>query len=106
METGQVVRGASLRRLSQYPTEAEALLPPLSHLELAGEPSIAWEGRFGSWLVPMRLNVNLKSRGLQPVHEAAYNGYAGCVEWLRDAGAGVEAVMNDGRQPIALQALI
>ena len=37
-EVGDIDRGASLSFLSQYPNEDEILIPPLSYLEVIGEP--------------------------------------------------------------------
>ncbi|KAJ1488006.1 hypothetical protein T484DRAFT_1784654, partial [Baffinella frigidus] len=38
IQLGQVDRGATLRWISQFPSEDEVLLPPLSNLEVVGEP--------------------------------------------------------------------
>jgi len=37
-DVGDIDRGASLSFLSQYPNEDEVLIPPLSYLEVTGEP--------------------------------------------------------------------
>jgi hypothetical protein len=38
IEIGAVDRGASVRFLSQYPAEDEILFPPLSYIEVVGNP--------------------------------------------------------------------
>ena len=68
IQLGQVDRGATLSWISQFPGEEEVLLPPLSNLEVVGEPveieTMAGEPlRMGTVkVVQMRVNVNLKVR--------------------------------------------
>ena len=38
IDVGDIDRGASLSFMSQYPNEDEILIPPLSYLEVVGEP--------------------------------------------------------------------
>ncbi|KAJ1483653.1 hypothetical protein T484DRAFT_1799601 [Baffinella frigidus] len=40
IQLGQVDRGATLQWISQFPEEAEVLLPPLSNLEVVGKPEL------------------------------------------------------------------
>ena len=58
IQLGQVDRGATLSWISQFPGEAEVLLPPLSNLEVVGEPFTMGTVR----VVKLRVNVNLKVR--------------------------------------------
>jgi hypothetical protein len=66
IQLGQVDRGATLRWISQFPEEEEVLLPPLSNLEVVGEPvliqTMAGDPlRMGTVkVVQMRVNINLK----------------------------------------------
>lgn len=62
---GQVDRGASLKVLSQYAGEEEILMPPLSNLEVVGD---AWMDE-GCMVVPLRINVNLKSATIDELVE-------------------------------------
>jgi len=65
IQAGRVDVGANIKFLSQYPGEEEYLMPPLSCLEVAGNPWVdkVFDGKSFSELVvlPMRVNVNLKS---------------------------------------------
>jgi hypothetical protein len=63
-EVGDVDRGASLSFLSQYPNESEILIPPLSYLEVTGEPFLEHTEKGDVWVYPARINCNLKSQVL------------------------------------------
>ena len=63
-EVGDVDRGASLSFLSQYPNEDEILIPPLSYLEVTGEPFLEPTEKGDVWVYPARINCNLKSQVL------------------------------------------
>ena len=60
---GQVDMGASLNLLSQYQGEEEILMPPLSNLEVSGPK---WYEN-GCMVVPLRINVNLKSSTIDEI---------------------------------------
>ena len=60
-EVGDIDRGASLSFLSQYPNEDEILIPPLSYLEVTGEPFLEPTEKGDVWVYPARINCNLKS---------------------------------------------
>ena len=67
VQVGRVDVGASVRFLSQYPGEDEFLMPPMSCLEVVGEPRLevggeVTDGQFGVCevvVVPLRVNANL-----------------------------------------------
>ena len=63
-EVGDIDRGASLSFLSQYPNESEILIPPLSYLEVTGEPFLEPTEKGDVWVYPARINCNLKSQVL------------------------------------------
>ena len=63
-EVGDIDRGASLSFLSQYPNEDEILIPPLSYLEVTGEPFLEPTEKGDVWVYPARINCNLKSQVL------------------------------------------
>ena len=63
-EVGDIDRGASLSFLSQYPNEDEILIPPLSYLEVTGEPFLEHTEKGDVWVYPARINCNLKSQVL------------------------------------------
>jgi len=61
IQLGQVDRGATLQWISQFPAEAEVLLPPLSNLEVVGEPIMEQTVRGTVSVCQLRVNVNLKA---------------------------------------------
>ena len=63
-EVGDIDRGASLSFLSQYHNEDEILIPPLSYLEVTGEPFLEPTEKGDVWVYPARINCNLKSQVL------------------------------------------
>jgi hypothetical protein len=67
IEIGQVDRGAELRWISQFPGEDEVVMPPLSNLEVVGDPYLrCLEGSHTQILiVPLRVNVNIKSKTME-----------------------------------------
>ena len=62
---GRVDLGADLKWLSQYPGESEYLFPPLTCLEVVGEPRV----HEGVVILPLRANVNLKCLTLEQLKE-------------------------------------
>jgi hypothetical protein len=60
IQLGQVDRGATLRWISQFPGEDEVLLPPLSNLEVVGEPVMMMREGGAVNVCQLRVNVNLK----------------------------------------------
>jgi len=60
IQLGQVDRGATLRWISQFPLEEEVLLPPLSNLEVVGEPVTIMREGLPVSVCQLRVNVNLK----------------------------------------------
>eukprot|EP01052_Picozoa_sp_SAG31_P005249 SAG31_NODE_228_length_19803_cov_29.496498_4_plen_636_part_00 len=63
MEMGMVNRGALLSWLSQYPDEAEILLPPLTGLEVSSYS----EAEDQSLVYKMQLNINMQSMTIEQV---------------------------------------
>ena len=61
-DVGDIDRGASLSYLSQYPNEDEVLIPPLSYLEVTGEPFFKQTDKGEVTVYPARINCNLKSQ--------------------------------------------
>ena len=64
---GDIDRGASLSFLSQYPNEDEILIPPLSYLEVIGEPFFEHTDKGGVTVYPARINCNLKSQTIEEI---------------------------------------
>jgi hypothetical protein len=62
---GRIDIGADLSWVSQYPGEAEYLFPPLTFLEVVGEPRVEGE----VIIFPLRANVNLKGLTLEQLEE-------------------------------------
>ena len=65
MEMGMVNRGALLSWLSQYPNEAEILLPPLTGLEVSSYS----EAEDQTLVYKMQLNINMQSMTIEQVCE-------------------------------------
>jgi hypothetical protein len=61
-DVGDIDRGACLSYLSQYPNEDEVLIPPLSYLEITGEPFFKQTDKGEVTVYPARINCNLKSQ--------------------------------------------
>ena len=69
IQLGQVDRGATLEWISQFPGEAEVLLPPLSNLEVVGEPLMMQTKRGAVKVCQLRVNVNLKGLTIDQLQE-------------------------------------
>mmetsp|Transcript_38330 Transcript_38330/g.120666 ORF Transcript_38330/g.120666 Transcript_38330/m.120666 type:complete len:1644 (-) Transcript_38330:81-5012(-) len=67
---GAVDRGASIGFLSQYPDEDEILFPPLSFLEVVGQPRV--EGGPASVpirIIPLKINANVTCSTIEEIVE-------------------------------------
>ena len=69
IELGQVDRGGDLEWASQFPTEKEVLLPPLSNLEVVGEPTMQLTRRGPVQVYKLRVNINLKGLTMDQLKE-------------------------------------
>ncbi len=67
IHVGDIDRGASLSFLSQYPNEDEILIPPLSYLEVIGEPFFENTNKGDVTVYPARINCNLKSQTIEEI---------------------------------------
>jgi hypothetical protein len=65
ISAGRIDIGADLSWISQYPGEKEFLFPPLSCLEVNGEPRV----EEGVVIVPLRVNICLKGLTLEQLQE-------------------------------------
>ena len=66
-QVGDVDRGSSISFLSQYPGEEEILIPPLSFLEIIGDPWVQQTAKGAVKVYPARINCNLKSRTVEEI---------------------------------------
>ena len=66
-EVGDIDRGASISFLSQYPNEEEILIPPLSYLEVIGEPFFMETDKGDVKVYHARINCNLKSQTIEEI---------------------------------------
>ena len=65
VQVGRVDIGASIQFLSQYPEEMEFLMPPLSCLEVVGDPRLDYnESGVEVVVLQLRVNVNLKAQSV------------------------------------------
>ena len=66
-DMGSIDRGASLSSFSQYPNEAEILVPAMSSLEVTGEPCTIETSRGSVTCYPARINCNLKAQTMEQI---------------------------------------
>ena len=103
IEVSQVDRGASLQWLSQYPGEAEVLLPPLSNLEVTQDPKILMHKGKAVLVFPMQLNVNLKIMKREELEHSRKSQHMAsvrntCLELTRDLVVECEQVRAAQKQ--------
>jgi hypothetical protein len=80
IQVGRIDIGADVSSLSQYPSEEEFLFPPLSCLEVAGEPRV----EAGIVIFPLRVNVCLKGMTLEQLVERRKILYMAMAKNLRE----------------------
>ena len=68
-EVGSIDRGAPLSFLSEFPSEDEVLVPPLSNLEVTGAPFTMDTAKGQVTVYPARINCNLKSQTMEEIEE-------------------------------------
>ena len=68
-EVGSIDRGAPLSFLSEFPSEDEVLVPPLSNLEVTGVPFTMDTAKGQVTVYPARINCNLKSQTMEEIEE-------------------------------------
>ena len=66
-EVGSIDRGAPLSFLSEFPGEDEVLIPPLSFLEVTGEPWTMDTDKGPVTVFPARINCNLKGQTMEEI---------------------------------------
>jgi hypothetical protein len=64
---GTIDKGAAVSVLSQFPDEEEVLLPPLSWIEVTGDPYLEQTEKGDVMMIPARVNCNLKSRTIEEI---------------------------------------
>ncbi len=80
ISAGRVDMGADLSWVSQYPGEEEFLFPPLTCLEVVGEPRVD-----GAVVVfPLRANMNLRGLTLEQLVESRKRLHMSVVKNLRE----------------------
>ena len=75
MSVGEIDIGADVRNLSQYPNENEVVFPPLSNIEIEGQPRIeeSTGGKREVLVMKARINVNLKSLTREELEARRYD---------------------------------
>ena len=82
---GSIDRGAALSLLSQYPGEDEVTIPPMSFLEVVGEPSVMCTSSKGNVMVyPARINCNLKGKTIEEIEQARKQSLVSMEPYLRE----------------------
>ena len=77
-------RGASLSFLSQYPGEDETLIPPMSYLEVTGEPVTMETDKGIVTCYPARINCNLKSQTMEQIEARRKTDLVAQEPYLKD----------------------
>jgi hypothetical protein len=84
-EVGCMDRGAALSLLSQYPGEDEVTIPPMSFLEVVGEPFVMCTSSKGNVMVyPARINCNLKGKTIEEIEQARKQSLVEMERYLRE----------------------
>jgi ankyrin repeat protein len=102
-DVGDIDRGASLSFLSQYPNEDEVLIPPLSYLEVIGDPFFKHTVKGEVTVYPARINCNLKSQTIEEIKGHRQKEILAMLPYLdgalrRDMAVLVEALAADFRE--------
>jgi hypothetical protein len=84
-DVSDIDRGASLSFLSQYPNEDEVLIPPLSYLEVIGEPFFLHTDKGDVTVYPARINCNLKSQTIEEIKGHRQKEILAMLPYLDDA---------------------
>lgn len=80
IDEGAIDRGADISWLSQYPQEAEVVFPPLTSLQVIGEPRIIG----GSILIKLRPNINLRLQTFEEVINKSKSNTIDSIDWYID----------------------
>jgi ankyrin repeat protein len=102
-DVGDIDRGASLSFLSQYPNEDEVLIPPLSYLEVIGDPFFKNTDKGEVTVYPARINCNLKSQTIEEIKGHRQKEIHAMLPYLkgalhRDMAVLVEALAADFKE--------
>lgn len=62
MDVGMIDRGAPISSISQYPREQEVLFPPMSNLEVFGQPRVDMTAGRPMIVLQVRVSMNLRHR--------------------------------------------
>ena len=73
INVGAIDIGAELKSISQYPGENELLFGPLSNLEVVGFPRVEMFHGKPLFVIPLDININLKSQTIQELVERRKN---------------------------------
>ena len=79
---GDIDRGASISFISQYPGEDEILIPPLSYLEVTGEPFIENTEKGNITVFPGRISCNVKSQTIQEIETKRHHDLVAMMPYL------------------------
>lgn len=77
IDEGAIDRGADVSWLSQFPYENEVLFPPLTYLEVMGDPKV----EENAIVAKLRVNINLRSKTVNEVVEKARTQYLDMLDW-------------------------
>ena len=79
---GDIDRGASISFISQFPGEDEILIPPLSYLEVTGEPFIENTDKGNITVFPGRISCNLKSQTIEEIETKRHRDLVAMMPYL------------------------
>ena len=79
---GDIDQGASISFISQYPGEDEILIPPLSYLEVTGEPFIENTEKGNITVFPCRISCNVKPQTIQEIETKRHHDLVAMMPYL------------------------
>eukprot|EP00961_Rhodomonas_salina_P150518 2027320-Rhodomonas_salina.3 len=95
IQTGAVDKGAVVGFLSQYPDEAEILMPPRSFWEVVGQPSMLPTNRGPVLSIPVKINCNLQCPSLEKLLQSRKTMLTSTLEHVRkEVGRDVDSIMQ------------
>ena len=80
IDEGAIDRGADVSWLSQFPSENEVVFPPLTNLEVFGNPKVV----DGAIVTKLRVNINLRTKTVDEIIDKSRTQFKDMLEWYYD----------------------